>query len=302
MVVRKVSYQKSSSLNPKQTTITSMSTYAIGDIQGCYTDLQRLLDHIQFNPREDILWCTGDLVNRGPQSLEVLRFFKQLGPRAIVVLGNHDLHLLAVAQGILQFMHPKDTIQPILQAADSLELIEWLRQRPFLHHDTDLGFTLIHAGLPPQWDLLQARQCACEVEEAIRGPKYRKYLANLSGDAPDKWSKKLTEWERLRFITNCFTRLRYCDNKGKLALKKKGSPDKEKNNGNGHQPWFLVPDRASKNTRIIFGHWSTLGYYAGNNVYALDTGCLWGGALTALRLEDQQVFNVACPGECKPAP
>jgi bis(5'-nucleosyl)-tetraphosphatase (symmetrical) len=279
-----------------------MYTYAIGDIQGCYTELQRLLEVIHFNPNQDTLWCTGDLVNRGPNSLEVLRFFKQLGNRAIVVLGNHDLHLLAVAQGHTDHLHAKDTIMSVLQAPDCVELINWLRHRPFLHHDADLGFTLVHAGLPPQWDLLQARQCACEVEEALRGPKHQKYLANLYGDAPDKWTNNLTGWHRLRFITNCFTRLRYCHAKsGKLALKKKGSPNMDKNpNSEGHLPWFLVPNRASQNSRIIFGHWSTLGYHAGNGVYALDTGCLWGGTLTALRLEDQLVFEVPCAGECMP--
>ncbi len=277
-----------------------MSTYAIGDIQGCYTELHRLLEVIQFNPKEDLLWCTGDLVNRGPHSLEVLRFIKQLGNRAITVLGNHDLHLLAVAREHTDYLHPQDTLKPVLQAADGEELIDWLRRRPFLHHDADLGLTLIHAGLPPQWDLLQARQCACEVEETIRGPKYYKYLANLYGDIPDKWSNNLTGWDRLRFITNCFTRLRYCNAKGKLALKKKGPPGTEKFNNGEYIPWFLVPNRASQEMQIIFGHWSTLGYYAGNGVYALDTGCLWGGMLTALRLEDRMLFQVPCAGECQP--
>jgi bis(5'-nucleosyl)-tetraphosphatase (symmetrical) len=275
-----------------------MSTYAIGDIQGCYTELQQLLELIQFNPDKDVLWCTGDLVNRGPNSLEVLRFFKGLKERAIVVLGNHDLHLLAVAEGYLEYLKPQDTLTPILEAFDGEELLDWLRRRPFLHHDADLGFTLIHAGMPPQWDLLQARQCAAEVEQALRRPNYRDYLANLYGNEPKKWDEQLTGWERLRFITNCFTRLRYCTAKGKLVMKKKGAPtfdidDKE-------QPWFWWPHRASRDMPIIFGHWSTLGYYAGNGVYGLDTGCLWGGGLTALRLEDKQVFTLPCAGECVP--
>jgi bis(5'-nucleosyl)-tetraphosphatase (symmetrical) len=276
-----------------------MSTYAIGDIQGCYTELQRLLEMIQFNPQEDVLWCTGDLVNRGPHSLEVLRFFRQLKERAVIVLGNHDLHLLAVASGNTQHLKPKDTLTPILQAPDSEELINWLRQRPFLHYDADLRFTLIHAGLPPQWDLLQARQCAGEIEEALRGDGYHKYLAHLYGNKPTKWSNKLKGWDRLRFITNCFTRLRYCDAKGHLALEKKGAPER-KSPADKFQPWFSWSHRANREMQIIFGHWSTLGYYADDGVYAIDTGCLWGGALTALRLEDKQVFSLPCAGECIP--
>lgn len=275
-----------------------MSTYAIGDIQGCYTELQRILELIHFNPNQDVLWCTGDLVNRGPNSLEVLRFFKDLKERAIVVLGNHDLHLLAVAHGYTEYLKPRDTLTPILTAPDRDELLAWLRQRPFLHHDADLKFTMIHAGLPPQWDLVLARQCAVEVEEALRGQIYQQYLANLYGNEPKKWSEKLKGWERLRFITNCFTRLRYCNVKGKLALKKKGPPSFDINDE--EQPWFLWSHRASRDMRIIFGHWSTLGYYVNHGVYALDTGCLWGGALTALRLEDKQVFTLPCAGECVP--
>ena len=276
-----------------------MSTYAIGDIQGCYTELQCLLELIHFNPAQDVLWSTGDLVNRGPNSLEVLRFFKGLGKNAIVVLGNHDMHLLAVAAGHLQYLKPKDTLTPILQAPDREELIHWLRQRPFLHHDADLGLTLVHAGLPPQWNLLQARLCAVEVEETLRGPQFQDYLANLYGDEPKKWSVKLKGWERIRFITNCFTRLRYCNAKGKLTLKKKGSPngiDKKDED----KPWFSWDHRASKDMQIIFGHWATLGHYVGNGVYALDSGCVWGGALTALRLEDKQTFTIPCAGECLP--
>jgi len=274
-----------------------MSTYAIGDIQGCYTELQRLLELIQFNPHKDVLWCTGDLVNRGPNSLEVLRFFNGLKERAIVVLGNHDLHLLAVAEGHTEYLKPQDTLTPILEAPDREELLDWLRRRPFLHHDADLELTLIHAGIPPQWDLLQARQCAAEVEQALRGQNYQEYLANLYGNEPKKWDEKLTGWERLRFITNCFARLRYCTAKGKLAMKKKGAPSFEVHDK--EQPWFWWP-RASSDMPIIFGHWSTLGYYADNGVYGLDTGCLWGGALTALRLEDKQVFTLPCAGECVP--
>ncbi|RKZ93397.1 MAG: diadenosine tetraphosphatase [Candidatus Parabeggiatoa sp. nov. 1] len=276
-----------------------MSTYAIGDIQGCFTELQRLLELIRFDVSQDVLWCTGDLVNRGPNSLEVLRFVKGLKERAIVVLGNHDLHLLAVAHGNIEYLKPQDTLAPILNAPDSDELLEWLRYRPLLHHDANLGLTLIHAGLPPQWDLWQAGRCAYEVEEVLRGSKFQKYLANLYGNEPQKWSNQLTGKKRLRFITNCFTRLRYCDAEGKLAMKKKGAPSFDINK-DAEQPWFWWPHRANSDMQIIFGHWATLGYYAGNHVYALDSGCVWGGFLTALRLEDKQVFTLPCRGERTP--
>jgi len=277
-----------------------MSTYAIGDIQGCFNELQRLLAVVGFDPCQDVLWFTGDLVNRGPHSLEVLRFIKQLKERAVVVLGNHDLHLLAVAYGNLAHLKPKDTLSAILQAPDREELLEWLRQRPFLHHDSALGCSMIHAGLPPQWDLSQACEYAHEVEEVLHGEKLTGYMENLYGDKPRKWSEQLTGWERLRFITNCFTRLRYCSAEGRLALKNKGTPRLDHLQPQEEQPWFLWSHRASREATIIFGHWSTLGFYAGDGVYGLDTGCLWGGALTALRLEDKEVFQVPCPGACVP--
>jgi bis(5'-nucleosyl)-tetraphosphatase (symmetrical) len=277
-----------------------MSTYAIGDIQGCFNELQHLLEVIRFDPCQDVLWFTGDLVNRGPHSLEVLRFIKQLKERAIVVLGNHDLHLLAVAYGNLEHLKPKDTLTAILQAPDREELLEWLRQRPFLHHDPSLGYSLIHAGLPPQWDLSQACQYAHEVEEVLHGERVADYMNHLYGDKPNQWSEQLTGWGRLRFITNCFTRLRYCTAEGRLALKNKGTPLLNNSQPQAEKPWFLWSHRASRESTIIFGHWSTLGFYAANGVYGLDTGCLWGGALTALRLEDKQVFNISCPGACVP--
>ena len=270
-----------------------MSTYALGDIQGCYTELQALLELIHFNPNQDILWCTGYLVNRGPHSLEVLRFFKGLKKHAIVVLGNHDLHLLAVAHN-RKNLKAQDTLTAILNAPDIEDLLIWLRHRPLLHHDADLGFIMIHAGLPPQWDLLQARQCASELEEILQGPNYTQYLDHLYGDKPKKWSNQLTGWERLRFISNCFTRLRYCNADGKLALKKKTNPFI---NNTEDKPWFKY---YHSNINILFGHWATLGYYTEPGIYALDSGCVWGGALTALRLEDKQVFTVPCAGEATP--
>ncbi|MEZ5670988.1 MAG: symmetrical bis(5'-nucleosyl)-tetraphosphatase [Thiotrichaceae bacterium] len=183
-----------------------MSTYAIGDIQGCFTELLQLLKVIQFNPQTDYLWCLGDLVNRGPNSLEVLRFFKQLSEHATVVLGNHDLHLLAVSEGYTKYHDPaEDTITDILHAVDSQELLTWLRHRPFLHHDARLNFTMVHAGLAPQWDFALASQCAHEVEAALRSENFNEYLGKMYGDKPKKWSNDLSGWGRLRFITNCFT-------------------------------------------------------------------------------------------------
>ncbi len=279
-----------------------MATYAIGDIQGCYQALQKLLTLIQFDPAQDHLWCTGDLINRGPDSLKVLRFIKELGQRAVVVLGNHEVHLLATYYQQSRYRHSKDTLDEILLAPDVQVLIEWLRYRPFLHHDPVLNYTLIHAGFPPQWTLLQARQYACEVEEALRGPQYLKYLSKVYGNEPNKWSDKLKEWDRLRFITNCFTRLRYCNAKGKLTLDKKGPPILPKADKVWSEkddiPWFLVPNRASVSARIIFGHWAALGLHIRDGIFALDSGCLWGGELTALRLDDQHLFQVSCIEQC----
>ena len=269
-----------------------MATYAIGDIQGCFDSLQQLLDEINYDPASDTLWFTGDLVNRGPQSLETLRFVQGLGEQAITVLGNHDLHLIAVHEGHNKYVSNGDTLSGILQAEDAEELIHWLRQQPLLHRDAELGITMVHAGLPPQWDLQQARSCAHEVEDALRGNNYRDFIDHMYGNLPDLWRDDLQGHDRLRFIINCFTRLRYCNENGKLALSAKGRPGTQPS---GVMPWFQVPSRRSQGDTLIFGHWSTLGLYRGDNVIALDTGCLWGGQLTALRLEDDEVYSVKCP-------
>lgn len=276
-----------------------MSTYAIGDIQGCYQELQQLLTMIQFNPQTDELWSVGDLVNRGPQSLEVLRFFKQLGDRARVVLGNHDLHLLALAEGITKHADPQDTLAAVLQADDKEDLLTWLRQQPLLHYDPKLNMALVHAGLPPQWDLAQARQYAAEVETMLRGHQYSVFLAHLYGEVPQQWSESLEGWPRLRFITHCLTRLRYCTDEGILLFKKKGRPDLHTVTAE-EKPWFLVPNRRTRVNPVVFGHWSTLGYYADQGVYSLDSGCVWGGALTVIRLEDKRLFQLPCAGEQTP--
>lgn len=273
-----------------------MALYAIGDVQGCFDELQRLLKRIQFQADRDQLWFVGDLVNRGPGSLEVLRLVKSLGSRAITVLGNHDLHLLAVAAGVRP-PAPRDTLQAVLDAPDREALLGWLRHRPLLHHDTTTGHTLIHAGLPPQWDLAQSQSCARELERVLRSAQYPQFLRHMYGDRPACWSPGLEGWERLRFISNCFTRLRYCRPDGSLVLAEKGAPGQQRG---GCLPWFALPRRASAAMKIVFGHWSTLGRHSQPGIYALDSGCVWGGALTALRLGDDAWYEISCEGACRP--
>lgn len=276
-----------------------MPTYAIGDIQGCELELNRLLERIRFDPAVDRLWFTGDLVNRGPGSLGVLRLVKSLGERAVVVLGNHDLHLLALAAGNRKHAQ-QSTLDAVLQAPDRDDLLDWLRQRPLLHHDPDRGFTMIHAGLPPQWTLAGARARARELEETLRGPDWRDYLFAMYGNEPSRWNPGLTGMERLRFITNCLTRLRYCTPDGTLALKEKSLPA---NRPAGLLPWFQCPGRKTRDTRIIFGHWSALGYWDGDNCFGIDSGCLWGGNLTAIRVRKSkpvEPVHLPCAGYLTP--
>lgn len=274
-----------------------MAVYAIGDVQGCHRELMTLLALLEFDPDSDRLWFVGDLVNRGPGSLEVLRFVKSLGDRAVTVLGNHDLHLLAVATGTRE-PGPGDTFDAVLAAPDRDELIDWLRRQPLLHHDATLGYTLIHAGLPPQWDLAQAARCAGEVESMLRSDSYTDFLCDMYGGKPDLWSEELRGTDRLRFILNCFTRLRFCDADGRIHLKEKGSPF---GRGDELRPWFDIPGRASADLKLVFGHWSTLGRYHAPGVFALDSGCIWGGALTALHLDGEPEWvSLPCPGYCRP--
>jgi len=276
-----------------------MARYAIGDIQGCYDDLRALLDRVGFNPDKDRLWLAGDLVNRGPASLKVLRFIKGLGKRAISVLGNHDLHLLALSQGNRKHYN-NPSLDAVLEAPDRDELIEWLRHRPLMYQDKKTGFNLIHAGLPPQWDANTARARAREVEMVLQGDGFHEFCHQMYGNDPVHWSDDLTGMGRLRFITNCFTRLRYCDAKGRLGLREKGAPNGQKS---AYMPWFRVPGRASYGDRIIFGHWSTLGYLHEDQVWAIDTGCVWGGALTALKVRKKKrpkPFRFECAGALTP--
>jgi len=276
-----------------------VATYAIGDLQGCYDELRTLLDRLQFDPQTDHLWLVGDLVNRGPQSLAVLRFIKDLGEQAVSVLGNHDLHLLAVAQGNRK--HYQDgSLDDVLRAADRDELLDWLRHRPLLHHSRNKGFTLLHAGLPPQWDLQTAQSYAREVETVLQGEGFAELMREMYGNRPTCWSDELSGMERLRFIINCLTRLRYCNPDGTLGLKEKGPPGTQ---APGLLPWFEVPGRASAGERIICGHWSALGFACRNNVWSLDTGCLWGGQLTAMRVRRRKpliAIQISCPGAFTP--
>ncbi len=267
-----------------------MAVYAIGDVQGCYQPLMNLLELIQYSPKQDQLWFTGDLVNRGPQSLAVLRFIKNLQPTPIVVLGNHDLHLLAIYHHS-QYLKKSDTLQEILAAPDVDELIFWLSRRPLLHFDPDLNFAMVHAGLPPQWSFKEALQHAREVEQFLQSSQAAFFFQHLYGNEPSLWDDALTGLDRLRFIVNCFTRLRFCDAQGRLNLSNKSALPLNSDD----IPWFKISWRKSISSRILFGHWAALmGKTNEPNVYALDTGCVWGNQLTALRLNDLQIFQTAC--------
>lgn len=266
-----------------------MATYAIGDIQGCYDSLQNLLEHIAFDPARDRLWLVGDLVNRGPKSLETLRLIKSLGPAALTVLGNHDLYLLMIAEGGAKFRGKDDTLQAILDAPDCAELLNWLRHQPLCHIEDE--FCLVHAGLLPQWTVERARKLAGEVEAALQGPDFSTFISNLWGSEPAGWSDDLAGWERLRVIVNAMTRMRFCTPDGIMEFKTKGTLAKAPA---GHIPWFDLPGRKSSDSVMVTGHWSALGLKITPNLLALDSGCLWGGHLTAVRLEDRQVFQVDC--------
>lgn len=265
-----------------------MAIYAVGDIQGCYAELQQLLEQIRFDPARDKLWLVGDLVNRGPDSLQVLRFVKSLGDSAITVLGNHDLHLLAVSEGTAS-LHRSDTLDEVLSAPDRGELLAWLRQQRLLHVEED--HVLVHAGLLPQWSVKKAADLAHEVEQALRGDDYAVFLARMYGNVPHDWNDGLKGYKRLRVIVNALTRLRICTRQGEMEFRFKGEVD---NIPDGYLPWFEVPERKSRKATIVFGHWSALGLMATPSAIALDTGCLWGGPLTAVRLEDRQLFQVSC--------
>ncbi|EIJ34647.1 symmetrical bis(5'-nucleosyl)-tetraphosphatase [Thiothrix nivea] len=273
-----------------------MAIYAIGDLQGCYDPFMRLLDKLRFDPFRDTLWICGDLVNRGKQSLETLRFVRSLRDAAICVLGNHDISLIAAFYGLRK---PHRSMQTLVEAPDYADLIQWLRQQPIFYVDQTLGYAMSHAGIPPVWDLATAQACAREVEQELRSPTVATWLPQVYGDQPDDWSPNLSGHDRHRYILNAFTRMRYCRPDGSLEFQAKGRPPAQE----GHAipateliPWFQYPNRYDLNLTTIFGHWSTLGYYQANQVIALDTGCVWGGQLSAFRIDsnNNQLICIEC--------
>jgi bis(5'-nucleosyl)-tetraphosphatase (symmetrical) len=271
-----------------------VSRYAIGDVQGCYTELRALLEQLRFSADRDRIWFVGDLVNRGPQSLQVLRFVRDLGENAVTVLGNHDLHLLAVACGSHR-KRKSDTLDDIFAAPDRDDLLGWLITRPLAHHEH--GDLLVHAGVVPQWTVATALALAHEVESALRTDP-RSLFENMYGDEPTRWSEMLVGAERLRFAINVLTRLRVCTPDGDVDLKMKGKPPRGQSK---LRPWFDVEARLSKNARVVFGHWSALGLVVRPDVVGLDSGCVWGGALTALDLDsDRPPVSLPCTGYQSP--
>ncbi len=269
-----------------------MPIYAIGDVQGCDDELAELLERLDFSAQRDRAWFVGDLVNRGPGSLGVLRRVRAIGAAATVVLGNHDLHCLAVALGRTR-SRSGDTLDELLSAPDRAALLDWLISRPMMHHDADQRLVLLHAGLAPQWDIATALACAHELEHALQhGPE--RLFERMYGDQPDRWSGGLGGDERLRFVANCLTRLRYLDAEHRLVLRVKGSPQKARSAG--LIPWFEADGARWRGSRVVFGHWSTLGFFRNADVIGLDTGCVWGGKLTAIRLDvpDGEPVAVAC--------
>ncbi|MBD1575260.1 MULTISPECIES: symmetrical bis(5'-nucleosyl)-tetraphosphatase [Vibrio] len=265
-----------------------MATYIVGDIQGCLDELQKLLQQVAFDPKIDTLWLAGDLVARGPKSLETLRFVRSLGSAARCILGNHDLHLLAVHLGLFP-CKTKDKTADIFAAPDRNELMDWLRQQPLLaEHDQ---FVMCHAGISPQWDLTDARQASAQISTHLQGEKWPWLIENMYCDQPTKWDPMLQGLDRLRYSINAFTRMRFCQSDGELNLECKLPP--EQASSNGLVPWFQVPNRTPLEKTVIFGHWASLmGCHDKQaNVIGLDTGCVWGEYLSMLCWEDQQVFT-----------
>jgi bis(5'-nucleosyl)-tetraphosphatase (symmetrical) len=267
-----------------------MATYAIGDLQGCADELDALLAQLPFDTARDRLWFVGDLVNRGPKSLAALRRVHALGERALVVLGNHDFHLLRLAAGHAR-NRADDTLDEVLAAPDAPRLLEWLRHRPLMHAEG--GYAMVHAGLLPQWSIEKALELAHEVEAALRGPRHREFLRELYGAEPRARRDDLAGWDRLRVIVNAMARLRFCTPSGEMDVEAKGRDAPA-----GYRPWFEL--RPAREAAIICGHWSALGLKLTEKLAALDTGCVWGGSLSALRLEDRRLFQLPCRGYRKP--
>jgi bis(5'-nucleosyl)-tetraphosphatase (symmetrical) len=265
-----------------------MATYAIGDIQGCFAAFERLLERIRFDPHGDRLWLVGDLVNRGPQSLEILRWAYQHRDAVTAVLGNHDLHLLARAAGVRE-PKSRDTVDEVLEAPDSAELLDWLRHRPFLV--TDGQYAMVHAGLLPSWTVEQAAQLARELESALQGPQYDRVIESIYSGVSADWSETLDPSRRWSALADVFTRLRICTLEGQPRYDFAGPLDQIPQ---GCLPWFAFPQRRSTSHKIICGHWAALGLYCEPGLFALDSGCVWGGELTALRLDDEQIIRQPC--------
>jgi bis(5'-nucleosyl)-tetraphosphatase (symmetrical) len=270
-----------------------MTIWAIGDIQGCYNPLQRLLEKCRFDPAQDTLWLVGDLVNRGPHSLETLRFLRSLGDAVVTVLGNHDLYLLMVAANAVPRRGKDDTLGPIFDAPDAAELLDWLKAQPLVHATTLDGhrFGMVHAGLLPEWTIDDALTLSDEVSAHLRGPHFDAFLRSLWGDSPLHWQEKLGDMDRARVVVNAMTRMRFCTRQGMMDLKVKGKPE---NAPAGHLPWFDVPGRKSGQDTLVVGHWSALGLKMMPNLIALDSGCLWGGHLTAVSLPDREIMQIRC--------
>ena len=266
-----------------------MATYVVGDLQGCLDPLRAVLIDVGFTPQQDRLWLVGDLVNRGPQSVDVLRYLRSMGATVTAVLGNHDLYLLAVAAGLPAKDKSSDTIQPVLDAHDCAELIDWLRRLPLMH--VEGSWAMVHAGLLPQWTVPQAQALAGEIEEQLRGPDWRTFLLELFGNKPAQWGESLSGWDRYRIVINAMTRMRFLTAAGALDLKPKGPPE---NAAEGLLPWYAAHNAAWRTHTILCGHWSALGLRDMRHVVALDSGCVWGGQLTAMRLEDRRIFQVPC--------
>lgn len=275
-----------------------MATYIIGDLQGCYDELQDLLVEINYAPEQDELWFAGDIVNRGPKSLECLRFVKNLGNKGKMILGNHDFHLLAAYSGVAKYKTKSDTLKPILLADDAAQLMDWLRHQPLMVTHDFLSVVMVHAGIPPQWSILDAQKYAKEVEAVLQSDDWQDAIRNhLFGSQPKEWQDFLTGWDRLRYIVNAFARMRLCNETGRLEFENKKAPD---NLTGEFRPWFSFSNRKNKDHEIFFGHWSTLGAIDAYNIHSTDTGCLWGGKLTAYCLETHQRHTVDCALKAKP--
>jgi len=269
-----------------------MATYIVGDIQGCYDSLQLLLEKIRFDPAEDHLWSPGDLVNRGRKSLETLRLLKSLGERFTMTLGNHDMYLLRENWKFPEGGSPNHEMDTILQAEDRQELMGWLRHQPLAHWSSRHKVLMVHAGVIPQWTLAQTLACAAEVEKVLRSEKSGKFFAKMNKNAARRWRDDRTGWKRRLLISNILTRLRFCDINGKILHSASGPPGSQRA---PYKPWFEHPARQTRKVTIAFGHWAALGLRIENHLFCLDSGCVWGGRLSALRLEDRQVFQV--PGK-----